>query len=264
MIPFTKAQANGNDFVIFEAGHCPPVIRDAAFIQRVCSRHSGVGADGVLILGDPETDGAHFKLDYHNSDGSWETFCANGSRCAVQFFRRAHGDDGPIILQTGAGVHEAHVHEDGLVELQILPPEHVTGMVDVEGRQGQHVDSGAPHFVAEVSDLKRQVIADEGPPIRYAGIFQPRGVNVNFFQRLDEQTLKVMTYEKGVEAVVDSCASGSVAATYQAAMTGTMRSPIRVINPGGELLVSFDEGWQQVTVTGPAILVFDSGLPDTF
>lgn len=264
MIPFTKAQANGNDFVIFEADRCPPGIRATAFIQRVCSRHTGVGADGVLILADPEMDGTHFKLDYHNADGSWETFCANGSRCAAQFFRRAHGGAGPLVVQTGAGVHEAHVLDDGLVELQILPPSHVTGMVTAEGRQGQHVDSGAPHFAIEVPELDPELVAAEGPPIRHAEIFQPRGINVDFFQRLDEQTLKVTTYEKGVEAVVDSCASGSVAASYQAAMTGAMRSPIRVINPGGELLVSFDEGWQQVTVTGPAILVFDSELPDTF
>jgi diaminopimelate epimerase len=68
----------------------------------------------------------------------------------------------------------------------------------------------------------------------------------------------------GVEAVVLSCASGSTAACYEAAMTGDMQSPIRVINPGGELSVAFDPAWKDVTVTGPAVLVFSSQLPDNF
>ncbi|MCH8836634.1 MAG: diaminopimelate epimerase, partial [Candidatus Marinimicrobia bacterium] len=67
-----------------------------------------------------------------------------------------------------------------------------------------------------------------------------------------------------VEAAVLSCASGSTAAAYHAAADGAMDSPIRVINPGGELLVDFDPHWRDVWVQGPALLMFDSELPDDF
>ncbi len=264
MIPFTKAHGNGNDFVLFDAGHCPDSIRDPGFIQRVCSRHKGVGADAALIISPPNKPDLNFALDYYNSDGSWETFCANGSRCAVAFYCRREGVSGKVIVQTGAGRHEAELLPDGQVRLQILAPRHVTEMLEVCGFRGRHVDSGAPHFAIEVDDLDEELVARNGPPIRCDKAFQPRGINVNFYQRIDPHTLKVITYEKGVEAVMRSCASGNVAACFEAATSGGMTSPVRVINPGGELTVAFDHEWKDVTITGPAILVFDSQLPDDF
>ncbi len=264
MIPFTKAHGNGNDFVLFDAEHCPDSIHDPDFIRRVCDRHKGVGADAVLVVSPPDEPGVDFHLDYYNADGSWETLCANGTRCAVVFYGRRQGVSGKVTVLTGAGRHKAEPLPDGQVRLQILAPRHVTEMIEVCGFRGRHVDSGAPHFAIEVEELDEELVAQNGPPIRYHEAFQPRGVNVNFYQRLDPHTLKVITYEKGVEAVMRSCASGSAAACYEAATSGGMTSPIKVINPGGELTVAFDPEWKDVTVTGPAVLVFDSQLPDDF
>ncbi|MEE9465054.1 MAG: diaminopimelate epimerase [Candidatus Neomarinimicrobiota bacterium] len=264
MIPFTKAHGNGNDFIIFVAEDCPNVIRDPAFLQRACDRHKGVGADGVMILSQSDDESIDFNLDYHNADGSWETLCANGSRCAVQFHARRQGRDGAFVIRTGAGLHRTEVLADGMVRLQILPPNLVSKIIDPCGITGQHVDSGAPHFCARVENLSHELILKKGPLIRNHQLFQPRGVNVNLYVKVDEHTLQVRTYEKGVEATVLSCASGSTAAAYHAAVTGAMASPIRVVNPGGELLIEFDPEWQDVSVTGPVVLVYDSQLPDDF
>jgi diaminopimelate epimerase len=264
MIPFTKAHGVGNDFVIFDANKCPDRICNADFIQRICDRHKGIGADGILIVSPPDEPDIAFNLDYHNADGTWETFCANGTRCAVAYYMRREGISGKIKLRTGAGVHEAEVLPDAQIRLQILAPKHVTDIIEVLGFRGHHVDSGAPHFVTEVDSVSEELAARNGPSIRHHDMFQPRGVNVNFLERIDPQTIKVITYEKGVESVMLSCASGSTAACYEAAMTGDMRSPIRVLNPGGELVVAFDPDWREVTVTGPAVLVFSSQLPDSF
>ncbi|MFB0516069.1 MAG: diaminopimelate epimerase, partial [Candidatus Neomarinimicrobiota bacterium] len=117
MIPFTKAQSGGNDFVLFDAEQCPDTIREPGFIQRVCARHKGVGADGVLIVGPADEPGVDFKLDYHNADGSWETFCANGSRCAVAYYGRREGIGGRVTLLTGAGRHTAELLPDSQVRL---------------------------------------------------------------------------------------------------------------------------------------------------
>lgn len=264
MIPFTKAHGNGNDFVIFDAEQCPTSIHDPGFIRRVCDRHKGVGADAVLILSRSTEPDVEFKIDYYNSDGSWETFCANGSRCALAFYNRRHELSGKVTIMTGAGKHTAEPLPNGQVRLQILPPRHVTGILEVCGFKGRHVDSGARHFAIEVDSLDEELVARHAPPIRYHEIFQPRGINVNFYQRLDPHTLRVITYEKGVEVVMRSCASGSVAACFEAASSGGMTSPITIINPGGELTLAFDPEWQDVTVTGPAVLLFDSELPEDF
>jgi diaminopimelate epimerase len=264
MIPFTKAHGVGNDFVLFDAEHCPESIRDPLFIQRVCDRHKGVGGDGVLILAPDDDPDVQFRVDYHNADGSWETLCANGTRCAVAFYGRREGISGPVRVRTGAGLHHAELLPDGLISLQILAPRQVSDWLEVHGFRGHHVDSGAPHFCTEVAELDRELVAKNGPPIRYHEHFQPRGVNVNFYRRQDPHTLEVITYEKGVESVMLSCASGSTAASFEAAQTGDMRSPIRVINPGGELIIAFDPEWQDITVTGPSVLVFDGVLPDDF
>jgi len=264
MIPFTKAHGNGNDFVIFDAEQCPDSIRDPRFIQRVCQRHKGVGADAVLVLSPSTEPDVTFKVDYYNSDGSWETFCANGSRCALVFYSYRHDLSNKVTILTGAGRHTAEMLPNGQVQLQILSPHHVTGLLEVCGYKGRHIDSGARHFVIETEGLNEDMVLRHAPPIRHHEIFQPRGINVNFYQRLDPHTLLVITYEKGVEAVMRSCASGSVAACFEAASSSGMTSPIRIINPGGELVVAFDPEWQDVTVTGPAVLLFDSELPDNF
>ncbi len=264
MIPFTKAQANGNDFIIFDAQNCPEAIRDPQFIGRVCDRHAGVGADGVLILSSTDGEEEDFLLDYYNADGSWETLCANGSRCAVRYYARQRDAGDTFVLRTGAGRHQAQLLPEGDVRLQILPPSHVGRTVEVSGISGRQVDSGAPHFCAQVEGLSAELILEKGPPIRHHPQFQPRGVNVNLYERVDRQTLWVRTYEKGVEAAVLSCASGSTAAAYHAAADSSMDSPMRIINPGGELLVGFDPDWQEVWVQGSALLVFDSELPDDF
>ena len=264
MIPFTKVHGLGNNFVLFEARRCPATIRDAAFIQRVCQRHTGVGADGVLIVSPGGEEGVDVQVDYHNADGSWETLCANGTRCVVAYAVRRWGLPSDLTVRTGAGDLRASLLPDGQVRLQIHAPRHVTEQVEIDGFQGRHVDSGAPHFAVEVKELDEGLVATHGPAIRRHEAFQPRGINVDFFQRLDSQTLRVITYEKGVEAVMLSCASGSTAACFQAASSGAMTSPVRVINPGGELTVEFDPSWQQVTITGAAALVFDAELPDDF
>ena len=264
MIPFTKVHGAGNDFVLFDRERCPDTVGDGGFIRRVCHRHKGVGADGVLIVSPSPGPGAAFQLDYHNADGSWETFCANGTRCAVAYVLLRQGIQGEVTVRTGAGDHAASLLPDGSVRLQILPPRHETDFIEVGGFRGRHVDSGAPHFAVEVEKLSEALVAENGPTLRHAAAFQPRGVNVDFYQRMDAQTLKVITYEKGVEAVMLSCASGSTAACFQAASSGELVSPVRVINPGGELTVDFDPAWQQVAVTGPVELVFDSALPDDF
>ncbi len=258
-IPFIKAHGTGNDFIVFIEEDCPEVVRERLFISRICRHRTGVGADAVLVLS-KDADGYDFKMDYYNSDGSWETMCANGARCAALVMQRKGKADKKIRMLAGDGPHEMEIVSPGTVRLKMKPPVYKSDTLEVEGFSGCHVDSGAAHFVTEVLRFTMNKAEISAPPIRYADEFSPRGINVNFYEILDHFTLKVITYEKGIERVMLSCGSGSVAAAFHAAKKHQLKSPLRVIVPGGKLTVEFDDDWKDVWLKGPAVILFESEI----
>ena len=96
--------------------------------------------------------------------------------------------------------------------------------------------------------------------IRYSNEFSPKGINVNFFTKLGPHSIHVETYEKGIEQMMLSCGSGSVAAAYHASQALGLKNPIDVTVPGGELNIEFDNNWGNVWLTGIAILLFTSTI----
>ncbi len=257
-IPFTKAQGTGNDFVILWEEECPEIIRTPEFISAICARRLGVGADAVLVLSRvPNFD---FKMDYYNSDGSWETMCANGSRCAALYMHDRGFVGNSMKFITGDGPHRVEIVDARHIRLQMTPPHYEIENIDVADYQGSHVDSGAAHFVIEAPGFTREEVNPAAPIIRNAKCFAPRGVNVNFYQLLENNTVKVLTYEKGIERFMLSCGSGAVAAVYDATRKKHLSSPVTVRVPGGELQVEFDENWREVWLNGPAVLLFHSTL----
>ena len=94
----------------------------------------------------------------------------------------------------------------------------------------------------------------EGKKIRYNKIFSPDGTNINFMKLLNEHHIKVWTYEKGIEDMVMSCGSGSVAAAYYAFEQNKIKSPVQISVPGGELKLTFNDNWSDVWLSGPAHL----------
>jgi len=259
-IPFTKAHGTGNDFIIFLAEECPDIIRQESFIQAVCSRRTGIGADSVLIL-ENHAD-FDFKMDYYNSDGSWETMCANGSRCAALFMHERGMVEKQMNFITGDGPHQVEIVSSSQIRLKMTPPKFVTEQVDIGGFIGQHVDSGAAHFVTNVNELSESDARRDAPCIRYSESFQPRGINVNFYTCREGSVIDVLTYEKGIESLMLSCGSGSVAAAYYAGQKHSLSSPIMVNVPGGQLKIEFDPAWKDVWLAGPAVLLFNSKIDD--
>lgn len=261
-IPFSKAHGTGNDFIIFIADESPNFVREQSFISRICRRRTGIGADAVLVLSqEPDFD---FKMDYYNSDGTWETMCANGALCAGQLMKaRGFIKKDQIRFLAGDGPHEMEILKGNQLRLKMSPPEYKSDEMTVEGFTGCHVDSGATHFATKVERFTIKQASEFAPGIRYSEAFAPRGINVNFFEMINPRTIKVITYEKGIEKVMLSCGSGSVAAAFHAAQSHEMKSPMDVIVPGGRLRVEFDTGWKNVWLQGPAVILFSSVInPD--
>ena len=253
-IPFAKYHANGNDFILVLNENFPENLRGAEIISRLCRRNTGIGADGLFIIS--TSDKYDFFLDYYNADGSWETLCANGSRCAAKFMVDSGNAKQKSKFETGAGVHATEIKSDGPVIMSMKIPVYKSGRLSPEGVPGFFVDSGARHFVCPSEQMEDTYVLNIGRKIRNAPEFQPRGINVNFYRQTYENCIEIKTYEKGVERVMLSCASGSAAVVFHLSQINVISSPVTTQSAGGKLIFTFDKKWTESWVEGPAKLLF--------
>src|SRR5437763_13913499 len=151
MLRFTKMNGAGNDFVMVDNRRGDVQLqRDQ--IARICDRHRGVGADGVLLL-EPATNGAQFRMRYYNRDGGEAEMCGNGARCFARFVERETGAGERISFETPAGVIRAQSHGD-FVRLTMSEPR--DERFDLNISAGDHewrahfINSGVPHVVVPV------------------------------------------------------------------------------------------------------------------
>ena len=253
-IPFTKCHANGNDFILILSEDFPDIDAKESLIQRLCNRNTGIGADGLFIILSSEK--YDFFLDYYNSDGSWETLCANGSRCASKFIYSLNNTKRNLKLETGAGVHTAEIKSNGEVLMSMKTPVYKSECLCPEGVPGFFVDSGARHFVCQSDNLNEEHVLTLGRKIRHSQPFKPQGINVNFYRIQPDNIIEIRTYEKGVEQLVLSCSSGSAAVVYHLSKSLGFMSPTITSSLGGSLKFTFDEDWREAFCEGPAELLF--------
>mgnify|MGYP001162744283 CR=1 FL=1 len=254
ILPFTKCHANGNDFIFIHLDDFPKEKHTKHIIKRLCCRNTGIGADGLFVVS--PSDKYDFMLDYYNSDGSWETLCANGSRCAVRFMLDCGFIKNKTIFLTGDGSHSAEIFKNGTISMQMKTPKYRSGLLSPEDCDGYFIDSGARHFVSESDNLDDDFVLPLARKIRNSHLFQPRGINVNFYRLIDNHTVDIKTYEKGVEKVMMSCASGSTAVIFYLSKNKCIESPVLACSAGGNLLFHFDVAWKNVWVEGPAEILF--------
>jgi len=253
-IPFTKYHANGNDFILVLDEDFPEKFRGPDIISHLCRRRMGIGADGMFIISSSKN--YDFFLDYYNADGSWETLCANGSRCAVHFMYNKNLVGANLMFGAGDGEHRAKILKDGDVLMSLKIPKYKSGHIVPEGVSGFFVDSGARHFVCQSKIMDDDYVFMMGKKIRNSDIFQPRGINVNFYCQTNNNCIEIKTYEKGVERVMLSCASGSAAVVFHLSQLNAVSSPTTTQSVGGKLTFIFDEKWGDPWVRGPAEHLF--------
>ncbi len=260
-LPFVKMSGTGNDFVLINNMDLGLKTDLSGLALRLCHRQFGIGADGIILV-EPATD-ADFTMRIFNSDGSEAEMCGNGSRCAARF-AAAQGITGrEMKFRTLAGIIEAKLFEDGAA-IKLTDP---TGMkndipVNIKGMEYimQFINTGVPHAVLFTDDVESVSVKMFGSAIRYHETFKPAGTNVNFVQVIDKGTIRVRTYERGVEDETLACGTGATAsALISAAMQGVSGRPVKVIVPGGELMVDFtlrDGSFSDVWLIGAVDVTF--------
>jgi len=254
---FYKAQCNGNDFVLLLKDELEITLDESA-ISKLCNRRRGVGSDGLILI-DTSSDAQDFKMDYHNSDGSWETMCANGALCCVLLLQSKGYSFKSHTFTAGDGEHHIKFTENTL-SIKMKAPRDVTGQISVQGFSGAHIDSGARHFVTHCDERDYEVLHSSATRIRYDDLFKPSGLNVNFLIVKGDGHIDVVTYEKGIEKIMLSCGSGSVAAAFYASQNSNMQSPLRISNPGGEMHLTFNEDWTDLWLSSHPMILFSSTI----
>jgi len=265
MLRFTKMNGAGNDFVMLDnrAGN---IHLNRAQIARICDRHRGIGADGILLL-ETTSNGADFRMRYFNSDGGEAEMCGNGARCFARFANRVASAPGKISFETLAGVIGAELHDE-LVTLRLSDPSDLQLNIALrtagKNRTVHFINSGVPHVVVAVSQIDEVDVRQDGAVIRRHEMFSPKGANVNFIEKRGTKRIAVRTYERGVENETLACGTGVVASALIFAATENSGGPVGVLVRGGdELTVAFEKNgseFRNVTLTGPAEFVFEGTI----
>lgn len=259
-IRFTKMSGAGNDFVIIDNMDESLAVDKTKLARAVCSRHFGIGADGLLLL-EPSAK-ADFFMRYYNADGSYGGMCGNGGRCIARYaYLNGYASD-RLTFEALDFLYTAEI-VGGVVRLQMKPPADFRFDVAVPTSAGtftgHFVNTGSPHFVCEAGEMDADDVQKVGREIRFNEIFQPEGCNVNFITR-SRNALSIRTYERGVEAETLACGTGSVAAALIAASLYHLPSPIQLnVRSGEELKVHFqkqEDAFVHVVLEGSAHFVF--------
>ena len=253
----------GNDFVLIDnRAQQLKLSRDQ--VVRLCDRHRGVGADGVITLVPCRSGKADWAWEFFNSDGSVGEMCGNGARCFGRFVQKLTGVERQFTFETEAGVITARLERERVTV-------NLTAPVDLRlneelalaaGRQTLHsLNTGVPHAVLFVADADQAMVQQLGPEIRRHPHFAPKGTNVNFVQVLRPRHIRVRTFERGVEDETLACGTGVTASALVSSRVHRFGSPVKVqVRGGDELEVSFQDengSFANVQLSGPADFVFE-------
>lgn len=280
-VRFSKYHGLGNDFLLLDLREAaePP---SAELVRRLCDRHLGIGADGILAIHRPSCTGAHLKMVVHNADGSVPETCGNGIRCVAFHAVRSLPDfaeQRTLRVETDAGTVEAEILARGDFEGSVrvamgrphleaakipvaspLPGSEtvVSQPLEVDGRRLRltALSFGNPHAVI-FEGASAEEAARLGPSIERHPAF-PEGVNVGFARVEDGQVIHLTVWERGA-GLTRACGSGACAAAVAGVLEGRVDAerPIKVHLPGGELQIDVRPDLSLVSMAGPARFVFE-------
>ncbi len=268
LLPYSKMQGAGNQIVVVDqrADAVPPPPPDV--IRRLGHGGTGPGFDQLMWVGPPTSESAIASYRVFNRDGSEVEQCGNGVRCVARVLSRDASTGGPMQLDSPAGSVEAIVREDGLVSVNMGPPEFTPGRIPfvAEERQDRYelevggrkhavcvVSMGNPHCVLLVDSIASADVDRLGPAIEEHPRF-PEATNVGFLCIEDRANVELRVWERGVGETL-ACGTGACAAVVSGRVLGLLDDEVTVRLPGGQLMVSWHGAAGPVWLTGNAELI---------
>lgn len=273
LLPFTKMQGAGNDFVVID-GVSRAVSLDRGQIRRLADRRFGVGCDQVLVVEPPRAAGADFGYRIYNADGGEVEQCGNGARCFVRFVRdKGLTAKDEIVVDTLGGRIRPRLCPDGTVSVNMgvprFRPEEVPFVaeapalvypLEVDGRvyEVSVLSMGNPHAVMIVPDVDAAPVAALGPRIEHHPRF-PNRVNAGFLEIRDAAHARLRVWERGTGETL-ACGSGACAAAVAGRRLGRLGDTVELAVRGGTLNVTWTGEGEPVWLSGPATTVFEGTI----
>jgi diaminopimelate epimerase len=252
---FYKYQGTGNDFVLIDNRKQEYSLTNEQ-IKQICDRHFGVGADGLMLL--ENQTGYDFKMVYYNSDGNESTMCGNGGRCISAFAKKLGLISFEAKFIAIDGEHEAYF-EDEIVSLKM---NEVTSIITNETYF--QLNTGSPHYVHFTEYVDELDVKKEGKLIRYSPLFKEEGINVNFVEKINETSIFVRTYERGVEDETLSCGTGVTASAISLIHNKIGAHEVSIETLGGKLSVKLEningQKFENIWLKGKAEFVFEGEI----
>ena len=276
MIEFTKMHGLGNDFIVVDCLRGEYVTELVEATVRLCDRHRGVGADGVILVL-PATD-ADFRMRIINSDGSEPEMCGNGIRCFAKFlFDTGLTTSTTLTIATLAGMIGAELTvtegKVSAVRVNMGIPRLERAEIPMVGAAGRVVDEpltvdgrtfavtavsmGNPHVVTFVEDVERFPLELYGPLMENYPAF-PRKTNAEFVEVISPTHLRMRVWERGA-GITQACGTGACATLVAAVLTGRAERTATVELPGGPLHISWGAD-EHIYMTGPAVTAFTGSV----
>ena len=271
---FAKMQGAGNDFAVIDCRN-GAALPEAGQTRRMGDRHFGIGFDQLLVIEPPTSPGTVASYRILNQDGSFAGQCGNGARCVAHWLVRSGDTDASEFhLDSPAGVISVRrVGNDyalGMGHPRFAPVQ-IPLLAEAEAPQyflpldgEQHafsaVSMGNPHAVFQVDSVLDAPVARWGKAVQAAHVF-PEGVNVGFAEILDRSNIRLRVFERGVGETL-ACGSGACAAAVSLMRQNRVARSLAVHLPGGTLMIDWPEDTAAVTMTGPAVWVYDGEWRD--
>lgn len=253
---FSKYSGAGNDFIIID-NRDDEISLSKSDIKRLCDRNIGIGSDGIIFISNCIKN--DFKIIHYTSDGNLGSLCGNGSRCAISFAYKNKFIKKDTVFSAFDGTHKAYIINDELIKMEMKINSDI-----IENKYGTWVDTGSPHLVIESNNIDKINVKKQGSKIRYNSFFIKDGVNVNYVEKISNNTFKIRTYERGVEDETKACGTGSTASAISMSYLNNTNSESIVMKClGGDLLVEFkkiDKNFKHINITGPAKFIFNGEI----
>ena len=282
-VKFTKMHGAGNDYIYVNTLLYNIDDPSKAAIQW-SAPHTGIGSDGLVLIGDAKIPEADYSMRIFNADGSEAMMCGNASRCIGKYlYEKGITDKTEIRLLTLSGIKILNLHLDQSgktvesVTVDMLAPvtsnknqlatedgSMTDGLVEAGSKEfrGTFVSMGNPHFVIFVDDINQIDVARYGKILEYDPLF-PERCNIEFAQMLPSGGIRTRVWERG-SGITMACGTGACATAVAAAITGRASRESDIVMDGGTLHIKWSEDDGHVYMTGPAAFAFEGevALPE--
>ena len=272
---FTKMQGAGNDFIIINnIGEHIPESRMSGLAERLCGRRISIGADGMMFVDKPSR-GGDFSMKFYNCDGSVGEMCGNGARCISRYGYEKGLAGENLNIETTSGMVAGRRIDTRRYQVRLNDPtvSELDHNITADGRVYRCAyielgDPGLPHLTVDLPEfdtMDEDALFELGRKMRWHESL-PKGANVTFYRRTGPQSLKIRTFERGVEGFTLACGTGSASVAVTLALRGEMNpGNIELSMPGGVLSVSLkvkNGRAYDLWLTGPTTFVAEGEILD--